>query len=70
MILVFDTYLSDKSLYPDKKLEKLLNSVRDNAYNYRFQSKDLIFLYTVLSYQNYPWKKIFTHGVQARLIKI
>jgi len=59
MILVFDTYLSDKSLYPDKKLEKLLNSVRDNAYNYRFQSKDLIFLYTVLSYQNYPWKKIF-----------
>lgn len=59
MILVFDTFLSEKPLYPDYRLEKLLSNVRDNSYTYRHQPKDLIFLYTILSLKNYPWKKIY-----------
>ena len=59
MILVFDTFLAEKPLYPNPKIEKLLNDVRDNSYTYRSQTKDLIFLYTIFSLKNYPWEKIF-----------
>lgn len=59
MILVFDTFLAKKNLYPNKYLDKLLDDVRSNSYTYRYQSKELIFLYTVCSLKNYPWKKIF-----------
>ncbi len=59
MILVFDTFLSNSSLYPNFQLEKELNEIRDSAYSYRYQTKDKIFLYTLLSLKNYPWKKIF-----------
>jgi hypothetical protein len=59
MILVFDTFLSNSSLYPNFELESALSEIRDNSYNYRYQPKDIIFLYTLLSFKNYPWEKIF-----------
>lgn len=59
MILVFDTFLAKDSLYPNPKIEKLLDYVRSNSYTYRLQSKDHIFLYTLFSYKNYPWTKIY-----------
>ena len=59
MILVFDTFIAKDPLYPNLKIQKLLDNVRNNSYAYRPQPKDHIFLYTVFSFKNYPWKKIY-----------
>lgn len=58
MILYFDTFITDSSLYKWEALDKMLNKVRDSNSNYKRQSKVNIVKYTLASYSVINWSNI------------
>jgi hypothetical protein len=58
MILYLDTFITDSALFPNAKMDLLLNKIRPINSQYKHQSKVDIFKYTIDSYLNLNFDEI------------